>query len=212
MVKSIDEKEFYHGTHVDCIPSIAKEGLKYGDGILNSGIYITEDWRNALWFGNCLYQVKLKEGTRLLDLSIPHDSKTVEYLAREFGKNIIKAENPFKTLPKNKHLTNNEIINLMRYFFSKSRNKPMKWDKQLKTSWVRMDDAIRRTYRSALIRHGYHGYGHPTNDLGYVIFSPDRIASSELIVSVPDKLLLSNIDNSFGNFSTLEDLVKKLKH
>jgi len=162
MPESIDQKTFYHGTYFRNIPEIEKQGLKSQGywGYLNKGIYITEDWRIALFFGEYLYIVKLKQGTRLLDLSQKPDKKVLDYLKREFGKQLLKADAPFKVIPKNKHLKNNEVIELTRYFFHKT-NKKLPEDKQVNDFWLKMEDALRKHYRGLLVRHGYHGFGHP---------------------------------------------------
>jgi hypothetical protein len=210
MAKSIDEKVFYHGTNNDNVSDIEKEGLKYGDGILNQGVYISENWRIALWFGASLYQVKLKKGTRILDLSAAADMQVIGYLKREFGKELLKAENPWKVIPRNKRLKNIELINLMRYFFNKSRKKPLDWDRKTKNLWEKMDKAVHKCYRGFLIRHGYHGYGHPTNDIGYVIFDSGRIESAELIISVPQQLYQVHFQTDFKWFDNLEGLIRKV--
>jgi len=210
MAKSIDQKIFYHGTFEKAVPSIEKEGLKHGYGHLNQGVYISEDWRTALWFGAFLYQIKLKKGTRILDLSIAANIKVIKYLRREFGKALLKADNPLKCIPKNKHLKNNEVVNLLRYFFNKNylsryKNKP-------KNLLMKMEDAVCKYYRGLLIRNGYNGYGHPTNDIGYVIFDPNRsINSAKLRVSVPWKLHHTHFETDFKKFNTLEDLMRKIR-
>jgi len=214
MAKSIDERVFYHGTYPDVVPLIEAQGLKNGiGGHLNVGVYVSENWRTASWFGQCLYQVKLRKGTKILDLSTSYDKKTIGYLTREFGKGLIKAENPTKLLPKKKHLTNKELINLMRYFFHKIWSRPVQWKRNTKNVMVKMDDAIHRIYRGSLIRHGYHGYGHPKNEIGFVLFQPDQIESAELKTSIPSKIYCAHWNESdqwMSRFPTLEDLIRKV--
>ena len=205
MAKSIEERIFYHGTDRESVPGIEKEGLNQGDGHLSSGVYVSESWRTAMAFGPYLYEVTLKPGTRILDLSTPLDRKVITYLQKEF-KGIVKAENPWNVLPRNKHLTKSELINLMKYFFGKitEYRSGMKFTKLME----KMDDAVLHYYRGALIRHGYHGYGHPTSDTGFAIFCPDRIVSATLKTSTTVKQWWANIEEDFKKFDTLEDYIK----
>lgn len=207
MTKSIDNKIFYHGTSFVNVPKIEKEGLRYGYGLLNQGVYITENWKIALMYGNSLYEVKLKPGTRLLDLGVPPDIKILDSLKREFGRALLKADNPNKVIPNNKHLTNIELVNLVRYFFQK-------WYKLKDTKkigqWDKVSKAIEAHYRSKLIRHGYHGYGFPTEDVGYVIFNPDKIHSAKLRVQVLEPLYMDNWEDDFRIFNTLDDLIRNV--
>lgn len=217
---AIEDRTFYHGTDKEAIPYIQKAGGLHpgGGGYLNSAVYISERWRTALFFGNELFKVKLKKATRVLDLDKPYDPKVLEYLSREF-KGITKAKNPNKIIPKNKHLTNKEVKNLIRYFHHRTQKQLSKnFEKVPKELLLRMDKAVWMYYRGWLIKHGYHAYGHAEDRIGYAVFDETRIESIEHILSIPVGTWMkhikgdwSNFDREdFGRFKTLEALMKKV--
>lgn len=195
-------KIFYHGTGKLAAEKIQQNGFAdretltdedfkegfYGPylygGNLGNGIYLSQSRETAEWFGPYVFQCSLLNGTRLLDTSMKPDLKVVSYLRKEFGHNILKAE-PFKALPKNKKLTQKELIELTRYNYSKCWSES--WaQKPVDNSWTKKRDdsfkALEKCY-SALKRYGFDGYGNPQDDNGVVIYAVDKIVEVKLILT-----------------------------
>lgn len=205
---------FFHGTRaLDC-NSIKQDGFKAGThdegrwvpawGLLGNGVYISCNWRTALWFGPTLLRVKTKPGIRILNIADEVDSHVLTYLKREFGAAILK-QPPFKVLPKNKKLTLTEVVALVRYHYSKSY------------AWVSTDGArisrhkhehtkLLDGLRSTLIRYGYHGYGDPNNDVGIVIISPDHLQVDNVEISLTQPVWNELVDDEFIDFPDLSSL------
>jgi hypothetical protein len=225
MTTHLQELTFYHGTHYFNVESIVKDGFKTwqileadeGDdfdtiryaaqGCLGRGIYLTRNWKNALFFGNTLLKTKLKPNTKLVDVSIPPNTAVIKYLKKKFGKDILTRP-PWKVIPKNKKLKLSETIELVRYLFERSFVK-----KKVFSDWKNLEERdwyLLRSYRSMLIRHGFCGYGNPTDELGIVIFSDDRVVLTELVGHLPclrgcdDELSLKK-----NNIKTLDQVRKK---
>lgn len=125
---------FYHGTSsTEDVIKICKEGFKSywidedgkcdRDGNLGIGIYLTCNWKTAVWFGNILLRTSLRKGTRIIDTSQAPDKAVVAYLKKEFGNDIIKSHNIRKVLPKNKQLKLHELVALTRYHYNKTWEK-----------------------------------------------------------------------------------------
>lgn len=184
---------FYHGCkNVDDLGSITTKGFRSDffdeegrwqrDGNLGKGVYLTCDWRTAVWFGAVLLEATLVKGTRILDASIPPDKRVLSYLRREFGNEILVTGDIRKILPKNKQLSLPELVELTRYFYDRVWNRDWSAEK----SW-RFSARDRREMRalhhavSFLKRYGFHGFGHPQDDNGIVIFAPDRIRLTKVI-------------------------------
>lgn len=124
VLDNFEKHVFYHGTSLEAAESIAQhgfcvwfeddEGGRYaGGGNLGTGLYLTCNWRIALWFGPILLRVAIRPGTRLLNSALPPDGKIVDYLQKEFGREILR-KTPWKVLPKNKKLKLRELISLFR--------------------------------------------------------------------------------------------------
>ena len=128
---------FYHGTSLEATEAIAREGFqiwvedneigRYArGGNLGTGIYLSCNWRMSLWFGSTLLRVGVRPGTKLLNTAIPPDDKTIDYLQREFGRDILRKP-AWKILPKNKKLKLGELVNLFRYHYGEywEKNNPL---------------------------------------------------------------------------------------
>ncbi len=184
---------FYHGCkNLEDLGSISTQGFRgdffdeegrwQRDGNLGKGVYLTCDWRTAVWFGSILLEATLLQGTRILDTSIPPDRRVLRYLKREFGNELLVTGDIRKILPKNKQLSLPELVELTRYFYDRVWNRDWSTEK----SW-RFSACDRREMRalhhavSFLKRYGFHGYGHPQDDNGIVIFAPDRIKLTKVV-------------------------------
>jgi hypothetical protein len=188
---------FYHATSLDAAESIARGGFRVwftdadgdhyaGGGNLGNGVYITCNWRQALWFGHVLLRVAIRRGTRFLNSALPPDGDCIKYLQREFGREIL-TKSPWKVLPRNKKLTLHELVNLFRYHYSSTWGKENVWDDNWWRGLKRWEMHCRRLddFRSMLIRYGFHGYGNPQDDNGIVVFAGDRLMPVEVVAEVP---------------------------
>ncbi len=216
ILTNLKNHSFYHGTTLEEAELIAQKGFQvwttfdydFGDGMqthrvpssgnLGDGIYLTCNWRIALWFGSTLLQATLQPGTRILDASIPPDPQTLNYLQREFGRAIIK-ESPFKTIPHNKQLKLNELIALFRFHYQKS------WQGHFGIKeWSHSKHLA--SFRSILIRYGFHGYGNPADDNGIVIFTHDRIQLNEVIADLPETRHVDYLTDKSCQFKSLAEI------
>lgn len=197
---NLKKKIFFHGTQSkgDVI-MISKEGFKseykdeegrwYRDGNLGVGIYITCNWKTALWFGNILLSVSLKTGTKIVDTGKAADTKTINYLKKEFSNDILTSHNIRKVLPLNKKLRLNELIELTRYHYCKVWEKNWGKNKMGFSKWTTKRKRHNRCLESCvnlIKQYGFHGYGNPNDDNGIVIFSADRIVLNEVVAFIPE--------------------------
>jgi hypothetical protein len=98
----------------------------------------------------------------------------VEYLRREFGKEIVSPRFG-KTLPKNKKLTKREIISLMNLLFEKAVQ--AEWDEGAWVEWLRNLTALRGQLR----RHQFHAVGRAEEIWGVAVFDPSRVRLLEVL-------------------------------
>ena len=221
----IDSRVFYHGTSKCNARKILREGLKdwsftestpllkykaeqgitrwLHDGWYGRGTYVSCNWRAALYFGPVLFRVTIRPGTRLLRLDLPPDRKVLDTLKREFGKEIL-VKNPLKVMPRNKHLTLNEAVQLARYHVAMMENLGVS-DRDRVNHQQRM-----RELRSILVRYGIHGWGEATDLGGIVIFATDRLTISEVVVSVPTDEIQAgfrNISKKDGPHAALDAII-----
>src|ERR1700674_4112628 len=101
VLQNFKKNVFYHGTGLDPAESIVQRGFsawtydeelgrwRQGDN-LGPGIYITGNWRIALFFGPTLLRVGIRPGTRFLNAAMPPDTATLRYLQKEFGRDVLK--------------------------------------------------------------------------------------------------------------------------
>ena len=198
LLKNFRKHVFYHGTSLGAAESIAQHGfrvwcwdeedgrLKFG-GNLGIGVYVTSDWRVALWFGSTLLRVAIRPGSRLLNAAVLPNKTCIAYLEREFGREILNKP-PLKVLPKNKQLTLRELVNLFRYHYCNAWEKTLrarlddrsKWSRRRKFHSRLLDD-----FRKLLMRYGFDGYGNPEDLNGIVIFAEDRLELKEVVADFP---------------------------
>ncbi|MFN6016835.1 MAG: hypothetical protein ACK49N_04595 [Verrucomicrobiota bacterium] len=112
-------------------------------------------------------------------------------------------------MPRNKHLTLEEVVQLARHH-SKLR---IKSDTNL-NSWQFHKDRLMEL-RPILMRYGIHGWGE-SNDLnGIAIFNTDRIRPREVLVSLPsDKLYDACYDyhRSDGPHASINAMIDTMYH
>jgi len=186
---------FYHGTHVECVRRIMRQGFRvwrwhycpgvgqYADpGYLGSGVYITCNCRQALWFGPTLVRVDIRPGTRLLNAALPPDRKVLDRLRREFGREVLEKP-PWKVLPRNKRLTLPELIALVRYHHERTF---LPWE--LVGAREEFHRQLGKHFRTMLVRYGFDGYGSPEDDVGIVVFAGDRLRVREAIGEISESV------------------------
>lgn len=197
ILQNLGTHVFYHGTSLEAAESIAREGFRVwftdaeGDhyargGNLGNGIYISCNWRMAMFFGPTLLRVTVQPGTKLLNAALPPDMACIDSLKREFGREIL-IKSPWKVLPKNKKLKLGEVIALLRYhylhtwekYYRKDPQCSLRCPKRPEVHGLCLDD-----FRRVLIRYGFHGYGSPASDNGIVVFAGDRLMPAEVIAEV----------------------------
>ncbi len=188
---------YYHGTNPEAAERILGEGFRtwfWNDedgylpvgGYLGIGVYISKDWRVALWFGRVLLVVKTVPGTRILDVSAPEDKGVIASLRRKFGNEIFRK--PFwKAIPHNKRVSNAELVSLMRYHYHSY------WDRGIKNQdrtrvgsehhWEQLQDLPK-----LLRRYGYDGFGNPHDEMGFVLFDPTHLKTQGVVANLPGKI------------------------
>lgn len=223
-----ENRTFYHGTSKFSARSILRQGFrdwswtennyrfryrkkegadrhKHG-GALGYGTYITANWKTGLHFGPVLFRVELQPGTRLLRLDVAPDPRIIDRLKREFGHEIL-TKNPLKVIPRNKHLTLGEAIELTRHHFDKRYNSGANGD----LWWFHHDRLFE--LRPILMRHGIHGWGE-SNDLnGIAIFQSDRIKPREVMVCLPTRNLsdaCNNYERCDGPHASLDAMIQTM--
>lgn len=201
---NLREHTFFHGTDQPAeAASVLRQGFRrewldeegrwFQDGNLGVGTYLSCDWRMAVWFGNILFRATLQEGTRILDVSPQADRKTLNSMRREFGAQILTSDDPRKVLPANKHLTLHELIELTRYHYHGAYD-PKAGEVRIEFDGKRMRhvESMRSCVRM-LQQRGFHGFGHPSDDNGILLFQPERIVVEGVIAEIPrpqhDRLL-----------------------
>jgi hypothetical protein len=213
ILDNFEKHVFYHGTSSEAAESIAQRGFcvwfeddEYGryhsGGNLGIGLYITCNWRMALMFGPTLLRVAIRPGTRFLNTALRPDGKILDYLQREFGREILRKP-PWKVLPKNKKLKLGELIALFRYHYwhvwekeyGTDREDDAKWPRRRELHFWLVDD-----FRNILIRYGFHGYGNPEDDNGIVVFAGDRLALKEVVAEFSPADYLTLEKGSFRQF------------
>ena len=214
--------KWVHGTKgIAQAASIFKEGFKvdffdkdgerylYNSGNLGMGTYITKDWRVGVFFGDILIEARLKEGTRIIDVSLAPDKKTIAYLRKEFGNEMLRGGEIRKTLPRNKRLKERELVELLRYHYNGA------WEKTFKSPYPNRKSIVNFQRHRAGIKecvrylkiYGFHGFGNPNDENGMLIFSPDRVIPERIkAVLSRDTFFWERDLEDFKGIKTLKDL------
>ncbi len=224
-----DKGVFYHGTSKHSARNILRHGFrdwswtknsprlghlrrcgqdryKHG-GALGHGTYITRNWKAGLHFGPVLFRVELQPGTRILDLDIPPDPKTLNRLKRKFSHEILTRD-PLEILPRNKRLTLEEAICLARHHFDVLQSTPIFSDA------FTLYRARLMALRTVLIRYGIHGWGESTDLFGIAIFEASRLKPREIVVSLPTRRLAeacNDPDRTDGPHASLEAMIQTVE-
>ncbi len=212
---------FFHGSNdAGDVAKILREGFKrefvdsdgrwFRDGNLGIGIYLSCNWRTSVWFGNILLKATLQRGTRILDMSEPPDPSLLSVLRRKYGAEILTTLDPAAVLPRNKSLTLSEFVALIRHHYRETWERPRERGHLHRWSPKRIAHSNALEACSKLLpRYGFHGYGHPADDNGILIFQPERIIVDSIIAEIPEKEHSRLIEDSSLNRITLKDLCSK---
>jgi hypothetical protein len=172
---SASSQRFLHGTSDVCAYGIAAEGFRAFPELrpyLGSGVYLTRSLETAKFYGLVILEVALAPGTRIVDLTPPADPAVIDYLRREFGKEVL--DRPLRrVLPANKQLRRHELVELLRYRWKL-------WDAVLGRSNPHSRPRYRHRHAAlvegiqALRRYGIEAAGDPEGEMGLVVVVPSR--------------------------------------
>ena len=118
---------YYHGTWPDYGASIMRRGFELGHPgsghLLGRGVYIARELASAaLWEAGLVLVVRLQPGTRILWIEEEYDQRVIDSLRREFSQELLNLGPHFeRAIPRNKQLTQHELIQLCNYVRKKAR-------------------------------------------------------------------------------------------
>lgn len=160
------------------------EGRWFRDGNLGVGVYLSCNWKTALWFGPILLRVTLLEGTRIFDVGQKPQQDVLQSMVRRYGKEILDVTDFRRALHSNKSLRFEEFSELFRYHYHQTWKAPTDFTTSWKPARIAHSRALYKCVNH--LRHcGFHGYGDPADDNGILIFHPERIKLEEVIAEVP---------------------------
>lgn len=151
----------------------------------------------SLWFGPLLLETVVQKGSRILDVSKTADIKTLRYLKKEFGAELLSCRDIRKIIPQNKNLRLKELVAITRHFYHLTWEKDWGNDSEGFSKWPpkrqKCFEALASTIKF-LKQSGFHGYGDPTSDNGILIFAADRVKLQRVIAEL-DHLTHSKLIN-----------------
>ncbi len=179
-------KEYFHGTWTGHAYSIMSRGFElghWGHGHMRGrGVYIAQNLASAaLWtFGDIIIRCRLQPGTRILWIDGNFDQRVIDYLRREFGRELLELGPYFhKAIPPNKQLTRRELGHLTNYILLHPRR--FRGPLTYKGKRARYGDTwlyLSRLHEQ-IKRHGYDALG--DRSFAYwdsdevVVFNPARV-------------------------------------
>jgi len=145
------------------------ENEQWGRGWGN-GVYLSGTEAFAATWGSIIIVCELAAGTRIL-WHDDYDAKVIRYLRREFGTAITTPEF-WKTLPRNKQFTRNELVNLWHYltsnFYEGKRRFTKGYFERLWKNYSRLHQQLKL--------HGYDGAGFRAPDWPeMLVFNPSNV-------------------------------------
>ena len=172
----LGKREYWHGTKPQSAVCIVCEGFRIDPefgisgrgGSFREAIYLTKSLETARSFGEYIVRCALSAGTRILRLDNTYDTKTVQYLRREFGKEVLGPRFS-SVLPPNKHLTKKELISLLNFVFSKAEKERAK-----EREWLNWHGNL-TWIRDQLRRHAFHAVGRVDDMHGIAVLAPSRV-------------------------------------
>ena len=165
---------YFHGTGALAAVCISIDGFRllpttlrrWGYGAIGNGIYVTTLLETASYFADqYVLRVRMAPGARILRLDGQYDRSVLDYLGREFGKELFSPHFD-RAIPNNKHLTRTELIHLANYFWDKGKGL---------AAWTGPEE--QGPMRRSLKKHQYDGVGCVTSDMGVVVFNPSHLVA-----------------------------------
>jgi hypothetical protein len=125
-----EKTTYYHGTWAGYGQAIMTRGFELGHegrgNLLGRGVYIAQTLdAAALWtLSDFIITCSLLPGTRILWVDETYERRVIRYLEREFGRELIALGPHFhRAIPRNKRLTQSELIQLCAYTLMRARRK-----------------------------------------------------------------------------------------
>jgi hypothetical protein len=143
-----------------------------------------------------------------LNAALAPDRKCLDYLQREFGREILN-KTPLKVLPKNKKLSLRELVTLFRYHYWHTWEKKYSRNRDGSPRWPKRRDLhcrLLHDFRKLLVRYGFDGYGNPSDENGIVVFAEDRLHLKEVIAQVPPDVYTEAVDSGFDRFRDVGEI------
>ena len=178
---TLANNEYYHGTTDHKAIQILYEGFRFKKefsdwgkrSTFKQGIYLTKSLEIASLFSYSyiIFKCRLSEGISLLRIDGKYDPKVIDYLKREFGKDLL-TKDISKSIPRNKHLTRKELINLLNYRYCQMGN----WKAKDSEKWF----ATLSSVRQQLVLHKYDAIGEPMEEVGIAVFNPSHVKALDI--------------------------------
>ncbi len=181
---------YYHGTSALAAACISVDGFRllptslrrWGEGALGKGIYITPEPVTSYFFAELgdlnggqdsrwyVVRVRMSPGTRILRLDGNYDPRVINYLGREFGKNLFTPKFD-RAIPANKHLSRVELISLANYLWIRGEDEKRGGI----AAWSGLE--AQGPLRRYLLKHKYDGMGCIETHIGVVVFNPSKLVA-----------------------------------
>ena len=180
MATELAANEYYQRTWAVNAMQISCEGFRLKKGVggwgrfgtFKQAIYLTKSPQVAGGFGNIMFKCKLRDGISILRIDEQFDAKVIDYLKREFGKQIVRGDLS-QAIPRNKKLTRKELINLVNYRFWKTKGQSKDKDR---LKWQGTISSLRQH----LVLHKFDAVGE-TEDLdGVAVFNPSFVTAEKI--------------------------------
>jgi hypothetical protein len=119
------------------------------------GIYVTSDleiarnWARVERCAPVVIRCRIRSGLRVLWRELNPSPKTLDYLKREFGKEILDPARFYQSIPRNKQLTRKELVHLASHFRS--------------LGWWPTNKSL-ALLRGHLTRHGFDAFADATEE------------------------------------------------
>ena len=214
-------KQYYHGTDYFAAYRILKEGVRRlqnrtGCAVKGDGTYITDDLDYAYSMAKfksspnnlCIIECELSIDKPILWIDGNYDKKVIKYLKKEFSKNIVDYSKKIdKLIPKNKHLTKTEVINLVNYWDSLKKKY---WDSGRESKLENGETYFAENCRKLISKLNYSGWGERTNhhwdSNEIVIFNSSHIRP----IKYWSATAIENYDNwTFKNAKLTEEITEQ---
>ena len=199
---------YYHGTLFSySFFSIIKYGFQNlgGRAYLGRGVYLTQSldiaYAYASWFEDpeepllgCVLQINLKKSARIIDISDKPKTQVIRYLKREFGARILNPKSFSKSIPNNKKLKQNELIELAKYFHCHQVDDGPDYSREMGASKL----------AHYLRRYKIDGFGDPKGEAGILVLNP-AIIDNVFYVNPLSKKVCAPCN--MGNGKTIKNFV-----